>query len=616
MRYISFHIRNYKGIQDTSVSLGGAARVPITTLIGLNESGKTTLLEAINSFTYGREDISHLEIYGYKPPDPYDLVPIAKRGNFNGAVSLTATIDLDNADHDALAAHMAQQKWLLREVSRRFTVSDVLTFVNSRHESKSKSRTWSIEVNGKPLGHSTRNKPLHGTDPLWQSAVAFLGERMPQIWYFPNFLFDFPTKVYLEDNPDLVGPKADRNTFFRGLIQAALHEVEPKATIADHLVARAKSKDSSDKKSLASICLMLSRHLTATVFNAWSQTINSEHRIRNLKFVVDSDEQDRPYATLQIEDSDGIFEVSDRSLGFRWFFVFLLITQYVVASGTKNKDTLLLLDEPASNLHSTAQQRLLQRFAALSSSVTLMYATHSHHLIDPKRLESAYVIRNRGLVIGDEELNFKNASTKIEAIPYRQFVANHSDQTAYFQPALDVLEFRPSKLERIPDLAMVEGKADYYLLSLLLHAIEKGESPYSLYPGGGAGSLDNAIGLYIAWARPFVVLLDSDAEGRDQRARYVERYSAAISWRLHCLSDVAPVPAKASLEAILTSEDRDRLSEAAFGKVQPLTKKQVLIASQTCLVEERLPHFSAQAIECISRIDAKFREVLAGKPKV
>ena len=54
MRYQSFRIQNFKGIKDTTVSLqtiGGAA---VFALVGLNESGKTTVLEAIHSFAPDR----------------------------------------------------------------------------------------------------------------------------------------------------------------------------------------------------------------------------------------------------------------------------------------------------------------------------------------------------------------------------------------------------------------------------------------------------------------------------------------------------------------------------------------------------------------------------------
>jgi len=61
---------------------------------------------------------------------------------------------------------------------------------------------------------------------------------------------------------------------------------------------------------------------------------------------------------------------------------------------------LFLLDEPASNLHSTAQAQLLKSFEKLPS---LIYTTHSHHMINPKWLEGTYVVKNEGLNYGEND---------------------------------------------------------------------------------------------------------------------------------------------------------------------------------------------------------------------
>ena len=59
----------------------------------------------------------------------------------------------------------------------------------------------------------------------------------------------------------------------------------------------------------------------------------------------------------------------------------------------------------------------------------------------------------------------------IELHRYRQFVASYPDQTTYFQPILDVLDYRPSALENIPDVVMVEGKNDFYTLKYIKEII-------------------------------------------------------------------------------------------------------------------------------------------------
>lgn len=585
MRYTRFCIKNFKGINSTTIDLGSKRRVPLTTLIGLNESGKTTLLEAINSFDYGAEDISHLDIYGYRTLDPFDLIPIAQRSNFNDTISVESDIELEQTDIDALRIHMRDtHQWTCVSVSKSTTVAENWIFNDSTYLENKSRRTWVISIKGRAATAGGNAAELNATDPLWQSAIRFLATRIPKIWYFPNFLFDFPSRVFLENNPELQGQKAQKDLFFRGFTQAVVSEVEPKATIEKHLLARAKSKELGDRKALESLCLKIGRHLTQTVFGAWSKTVTSQLGQIGIKFLVDMDDAGRCYASIKIEDSDGFFEIGDRSLGFRWFFVFLLITQYITTGPLRDGRALLLLDEPASNLHSTAQQRLLSYFSHLSASVTLVYATHSHHLIDPSRLDSAYVVRNLGLSAGADDFSFKNTNTQIEALPYKRFVSSYPDQTAYFQPVLDILEVKPSNLEKVPSIVLVEGKSDFYLLKLLFESSKLSPS-ISLYPGGGAGSLDNVIALYIAWGRPFVVLLDSDTEGQKQRQRYLDRFSQDLAGRIVTFAEALSVRHFGSLESLLEADDKTALAQIAFGEPVVMSKKQILAASQSCLAE-------------------------------
>jgi hypothetical protein len=82
----------------------------------------------------------------------------------------------------------------------------------------------------------------------------------------------------------------------------------------------------------------------------------------------------------------------------------------------------------------------------------------------------------------------------------------------------------------VEDLVLVEGKGDFYILRWADYAF--GPTGLHFYPGGGAGSLDDVIALYVAWSRNFIVLLDSDVEGQSQRDKYVERFGEVVRDRI------------------------------------------------------------------------------------
>ncbi|MBE7440321.1 MAG: AAA family ATPase [Spirochaetales bacterium] len=59
MRYSGFKIRNFKGIREIDIDFERLPETNIFTLVGLNESGKTTVLEAINFFSQENAKDTH-----------------------------------------------------------------------------------------------------------------------------------------------------------------------------------------------------------------------------------------------------------------------------------------------------------------------------------------------------------------------------------------------------------------------------------------------------------------------------------------------------------------------------------------------------------------------------
>ncbi len=86
MIYKSFEIKNFKGIEDVTISL---RKNDLVLLLGLNESGKTTILKAIETFDYINDptaDISN---------DFFRSIRNKSNVNFTGEASITAHIEID-----------------------------------------------------------------------------------------------------------------------------------------------------------------------------------------------------------------------------------------------------------------------------------------------------------------------------------------------------------------------------------------------------------------------------------------------------------------------------------------------------------------------------------------
>lgn len=296
--------------------------------------------------------------------------------------------------------------------------------------------------------------------------------------------------------------------------------------------------------------------------------------------------------------------------------MFLLMTSYHGIKAQDGQRPLFLLDEPASNLHSSAQAELLKSFATLSSTCHLVYTTHSHHLINIRWLDAAYVVKNDaiGMLSFEDYLSSRTgARTSISATKYRTFVSEHPSETSYFQPVLDILDYRPSSLEPIPNVILVEGKSDFYLLRYAVDVLGL-ESDLHFVPGLGAGALGPLIRLHIGWGKSFIVLLDGDAEGIRQKARYENEFGPALQDRCLLLPVVCDDPTVKEIEDLLSRTDRSGLVAAVTGSrpTATVSKKLVLQALLELYARREPMAFEIGSLEKVGSLLAKLDAALAG----
>src|SRR5665811_2632545 len=101
------------------------------------------------------------------------------------------------------------------------------------------------------------------------------------------------------------------------------------------------------------------------------------------------------YLDVRVRDSKHGFtgNFGQRSSGFQWFFSFL-----AAFSEFENHEhgVIVLLDEPALNLHGRAQADFLrfinERLAAKSQVV---YTTHSPFMVEPSKLERVRIVEDK-----------------------------------------------------------------------------------------------------------------------------------------------------------------------------------------------------------------------------
>lgn len=575
MQYLEFRIKNYKGIRDTTIVLPRTSSNPIT-LIGLNESGKTTILEAIYSFSPDRES-EPLFVQDTLLPDATAKIPRDKLFSFTDRISVKATVGFRVGEKEKILQSIGNKiggSVDPTSISDQFTIEDWKNYVNS--ELGKSGVSWDFSPRVKTGRQKKWRSP---TAAEWKLIYATFREHLPSIAYFPTFLSQVPNRIYLS------GHSTDRtNTFYRTIFQDILYQVGPTYTIKSQILDRLSESPEglvsqiiaafwgSPKRGMVQQLIdKASAILSNVITDRWNDIFKTRPAGREIVIHFGLDENDEeegidPYVEFAIKDGANRFNIADRSLGFRWFFCFLLFTQFR-AKRQNPTGTLFLFDEPASNLHAKAQEKLLDSFKDVSKVPnTLIYSTHSPYMIDPIWLDEAYVIEN-SLVEGElKDIGEMSTSEETDIVSklYRSYVDEYPDRVSHFQPILDRLEVKPSLSEISEKSLLVEGKSDYAIITRLL---DKKQKNFKIIPAHGATTLGALVGLLRGWGWKFAVLLDSDPEGAAAAEKYREDFS--LDEQVINLEQIST--AIKEIENFLSQADRQQIPHSG----KSLSKKEI-----------------------------------------
>ncbi|WP_386679713.1 ATP-dependent endonuclease [Loktanella sp. R86503] len=574
MQIKSFRIKNYKGIVDTTITLS-SGKGSVYTLVGLNESGKTTILEAINSFRPDLDGVHAIAQEGLDTTDKQKLVPKKYKANFNDTVEVGATVELSDDDKKEIVAHfkgLSKDSFHIdpESLPNNFRIQRWINYENS--EFVGAGNKWfgfRPKIKKPPARKFSVTVPPNAEV---QRIIAFVAQRLPRIVYFPTFLFDFPDRVLISEGTPSENGKS--NPYFKSMLEEAIISIDKGFDLKTHIVDRILNHDSksafaswlpkflqSDANSQVKATLNeLTRSITREVFDRWETVLGSNISGKKLKLepIIEEGENNTRdiYLRFEIEDGNDSYKVSERSLGFRWFFSFLLFTKYF--RGNLNGESLFLFDEPAANLHSMAQNKLLDSLEDIAGSKNIIiYTTHSHHMINPLWLENTFIVSNGTPASNTDAVNvdYDDNNADIVAQKYKTFVGQNAKRQHYFQPILDKLQIQPVPLEVREGGVLVEGKSDFYILNWY----KKHHAPHlniNFVPVESSGNASALISLYLGTAQNFLVLLDSDAAGDKEKLNYINR----LPIREKQVTQIGEIiPGKKEIENLISSDMQNQI---------------------------------------------------------
>ena len=549
MIYKSFKIKNFKGIDEVSIDLSNSR---IISLVGLNESGKTSIMEGVQLF---------YRIAKGENPTTEQLNEFRPKGiNFSGKIEISATLILEDEDKKKIENYwktsLAKRNGLELPQELQYDIK----FEYELHTYKDTERSWTFPVKTK-----NSKRGLYETDKTgWNALVSHIkDEIVPEILYFDDFIFQIPEKVCFVKTgvaeTDEVSNK--NNKVWQLVVGDVLKSVDDRMSFQNHVV----DVWETDRDAASNRLSQMEKALDEKITKRWGDLFGKNKiNFKEIKLDPEYTTDGKLYLSFKIRtESKKEFLVRERSKGFKWFFSFLLFTEF---RKKRTRNILFLLDEPASNLHSSAQAKILEALHELSTDSLVIYSTHSHHLINPEWLIGAYICINENLSseVLEGSLNLEDQA-KITAVKYYTYVGKGlgSDNVSYFQPILDRLDYQPSIVEPIPNIVILEGKNDWYTLRYFEDIILKRKDKSNFYPGGGRDKLGEIIRLYLAWGKKFIVLLDGD-DGIKSQTQYIKEFGEFVKDRIFTIKDA--LNKTVAVESLIGVMDQRELYDTVFGK--------------------------------------------------
>lgn len=596
MKFLGARATKYRSIEDS----GWVDAEDVLALVGKNESGKTTFLQALerlNSSEPSRASFDPVKDYPRR-----ELTKYLKVHEQNPATVIQAKFEL--SDEEIAQIEAAFGKGALS--GKTFTVSkdyknvrtwsiptsegaairylaQGLELPSEVQELVKKAKSISglveqLEALGDPTPSTTKfAQTLKEKFPkgLWYPIVTnHLEKMLPRFVYFGDY-FLMKGIINIENLAQRIGKpdkikEADRT--FLALLRVA------DAKLEDFL------SNGQGYESLKAKLEGASASISDQVFEYWTQNKQLQVEFDVMQGNANEEAPFNSGTNLHVRIRNDRHRVTvpfdERSRGFVWFFSFL--AYFSELEGSAPGSLVLLLDEPGLSLHGKAQGDLL-RFIdeKLASKYQVLYTTHSPFMIAPGKFERIRTVQDvdgTGTLISKDVL--KNDKDTI--FPLQAALGYEIAQTLFVGP----------------NNLLVEGPSDLIYLQLLTRKADvEGHASLSpawtIVPVSGADKVASFVSLFGANNLNLAVLMDVSAKDKQR----IDNLKAnALLGRSSLIQiNEATGGNDADFEDIFDPDFYLELVSGAYDLPKPITVKDLPVGSPR-IVKRVEEHFKANGI--------------------
>lgn len=510
MKLIRFTAEKYKRIQELELDFPENGD-NITVLAGQNESGKSTVLEALECF--------------YQEGFSEDSVQLLKKENEGSQIT---TFRFKTSEQDAVD--------FVKGLGKKFTLpegietnlasalhgstafSEVEFTVDGENEGAYLDETWlenlrnflnaqiaeldtEDENDAEETEEESESEEEVEKDPVIPESTE---KELTSITYSvaPRFI------LFTDNNCDLLPDHIKLEEYVAGKGDG-IKAIKNLESILDVDFSEVAQMTNRERNPLLD---KLNTGLSANFEEAFHQRIHNENTVRIICDVeamsetqaTSTEEAGKDYIYFSVETKDGEpLPLRLRSKGLVWFLSFWLVLRSM-----NDRKHVILIDEPDNSLHVNAQEDLLKVLETIADEYghQIIYATHSPFLIPvhkPHRIKLVYNDEERG-VKADDITSTPLSKNKEEAL-----------LPIYFAIGCDVAKNNGIFAN---DNVIVEGASDMYAFRGMEMLLNNGESSTHFLPGVGTkgDKIDGLISLCTGYGLRWCLIMDNDESDLDE----------------------------------------------------------------------------------------------------
>jgi len=529
MKITKIVIENYKSIKNMVIPMpdpkeyGGSGAV---FLLGVNESGKSNILEAIRRLGTGFGENAKFHEVCHKSAHE-DEHPYA---------GIFAHAQLSEKEQSYYQNLIAEKFPALKNDVRKIITDEVVKNVYCGKDGGGSAFSASVNLNGDiafekyakignsiVLADSVEESAADSAEPMTiEDMQSFIPEQCEDELnaIFPTVRFWKPSREHLITAP------IDLSEYQAGNITSAplthifyLYGKRDKDSI-NSAIEMALANDEKKSELQDKLSKVTTRHINSV----WK-----EHRV-NIKIKIDGSS-----LKVHVEDVDtehAYYNMTQRSDGFK-NFISLLLSLSAQYEGKILNNNILLLDEPEASMHPGGVRRMRDEILKMGRSNQIFVATHSPSMVD-------LTTPQRHGIVKKSKMN-----TSVHFVSERTSMKDEEVMRMAF--GIDVVK------ELLPDnLLLVEGQIDKELLQFAFYKLNKEEEEFISTPpiksmeGGNAHSLATLLDFQGINA---VILLDGDKEGKKTQKKIIDNQTYFDESNVFTLPDlVDSLPNGATIE--------------------------------------------------------------------